>query len=104
MRVPIWVWCSLTLPYHRTHERMQSLLWFHLTAGRGGSNSATTTNGHKNNGRPRPVPQPLVGHSRARDVFQPEELVGKVDHMFFFGDLNYRLELPREDVEVCVCM
>lgn len=85
---------------------MQSLLWFHLTAGRGGgsshSASSTGTNGHKNNGRPRPLPQPL-GH-RARDVFRPEELVGKVDRMFFFGDLNYRLELPREDVEVCVCM
>jgi len=30
----------------------------------------------------------------------PSALVKKVDRLFFLGDLNYRLELPREDIEV----
>ncbi len=85
----------------------QSLLWFHLNAGscgaespnggRGGSGSSSISNSNNNGNGRRPLQPPL---HRARDAFAPEELVGKVDRLFFFGDLNYRLELPREDVEV----
>jgi hypothetical protein len=30
--------------------------------------------------------------------FPPNALLDKVDSFFFFGDLNYRVELPREQV------
>ena len=106
---------------HTQNPPQQSLLWFHLNAavgghatngrppggggnGPSGSSSPGRNGGGGNGGRNgggRPLQPPLT---RARDAFAPEELVGKVDRLFFFGDLNYRLELPREDVEVRVCV
>lgn len=32
-------------------------------------------------------------------MVRPEDLVNKVDHLFVVGDLNYRLELPRDEVD-----
>lgn len=95
-------------PERNTHTTQQSLLWFHLNAAAGHANGKPGGNGPNSPGRNgggsgssssrgRPLQPPL---QRARDAFAPEELVGKVDRLFFFGDLNYRLELPREDVEV----
>ena len=36
------------------------------------------------------------------EIFDGKHLLSSVDHVFFAGDLNYRIDLPREYVEHCI--
>ena len=74
----------------RVMTELQNLLWFHL---RPSSSSSSPRNKRQQHPHAPPSPPQHL-------AFHPEALVEKVDRMFFLGDLNYRLELPREDIEV----
>lgn len=44
------------------------------------------------------LPGKRTGMAPGSVGFPPNALLDKVDSFFFFGDLNYRVELPREQV------
>jgi hypothetical protein len=75
----------------RVMTELQNLLWYHLQSNKKKKKPPSLA--------PSPPPS-SPNHHHHHHTPTPSALLDKVDRLFFLGDLNYRLELPREDIEV----
>ncbi|KAM3570973.1 hypothetical protein VYU27_006980 [Nannochloropsis oceanica] len=75
----------------RVMTELQNLLWYHLESNKKKKKTLPFSSS--------PLPSSPIQYQHHHPP-APSALLDKVDRLFFLGDLNYRLELQREDIEV----